>query len=165
MSLAKLVQTLPQEIYDHVFDLTFADFDEKRRIEIDMDYKPPSILHINKATRERLSRSYYRSTFYIETCMLHRWTGHLAPSDIRALQAVRVKIGNQPVHCHGIRIDDHMCSRLCCIGKTIYIWDGIFTSGLQLEVIYIEVVNVMTVCGMAVDPMWVLLSKIMSFAA
>lgn len=58
------VQSLPAELYNEIYNLTFtADFEET--CKINRHYKPPSILQVNKRWRSALSPSFYRDTIFV----------------------------------------------------------------------------------------------------
>lgn len=71
-SLAALVQSLPQELYDEIYDLTFTADDEPRVIY--KDYTPPHLLHVDSASRAKYARSYYgSSTFKLPLVFGEKW--------------------------------------------------------------------------------------------
>lgn len=53
------LQTLPQELYDQIFALTFTINAES--VVINEHYKPPSQLQVCSRTRKNLMKSYYRN--------------------------------------------------------------------------------------------------------
>lgn len=56
--LRELLQRVPQELYDNIFELVFtADHEVVRNIT--RDYKPPVQLQVSRATRELFAESYY----------------------------------------------------------------------------------------------------------
>lgn len=72
-NLASLVQALPQELVDEIFNLTVTLDSEPRYV--DRKDRPPSNLQVNRATRSRLLPSYYGkdSKFYMREGDLVRW--------------------------------------------------------------------------------------------
>ena len=69
-TLAELVQSLPQELFDRIADHTFAmpDLngdkpttisDTKVQVVIDKSYKPPFQLQINRSIRAAFAQKYY----------------------------------------------------------------------------------------------------------
>lgn len=52
------VESLPQELYDQVFELTFTSQPENHHIKIGV-YKPPAELQVNRATRKTFAQDYY----------------------------------------------------------------------------------------------------------
>lgn len=57
--LATLVQSLPQELYDQVFSLTFTSIPTINPIIITKSYKPPSCLQVSRDTRATFAAAYY----------------------------------------------------------------------------------------------------------
>ncbi|CZT15022.1 uncharacterized protein RCC_12058 [Ramularia collo-cygni] len=53
------LQTLPQEIYDKIYTLTFAYDAEEEACIITQDYKPPFQLQIDRKTRAAFIKKYY----------------------------------------------------------------------------------------------------------
>lgn len=49
-TLAGLVQSLPAELYNEIYELTFTK--TSTVVQVDKGYRPPSTLHVNRATRE-----------------------------------------------------------------------------------------------------------------
>lgn len=93
--LACRVQSLPQELQDQIFDMTFATF-LPHTVDITAACRPPSILQVNRRTREPLATQYYtRTTFQLgnsdEPChpsVLAQWLGSLTCSHLHQLNAV-----------------------------------------------------------------------------
>lgn len=71
--LAHLVQSLPQELYDCVYNLTFTANDEE--VNIFYTYSPPRILAVSRATRTQAAATYYSTTtfFCSSRRYLFRW--------------------------------------------------------------------------------------------
>lgn len=65
--LAARVQSLPQELYDHIYSEVFtAPFDlAKIEIKVDDSYKPPAQLQVSRASREQFAQSYYGNTLFV----------------------------------------------------------------------------------------------------
>lgn len=55
---------LPAELFNDIKDLVFSlDTDT---VHINLDYKPPALLQVNRATREQFATAYYgKTTFYL----------------------------------------------------------------------------------------------------
>jgi hypothetical protein len=72
-SLTKKLNSLPQELYDSIFDTVFTA--GPRRINIEHSYQPPSLLSINSATRKQFATSYYANTTFVfdNDVILHQW--------------------------------------------------------------------------------------------
>ncbi|EME80099.1 uncharacterized protein MYCFIDRAFT_77881 [Pseudocercospora fijiensis CIRAD86] len=58
--LHDLLHTLPQELFDKIYDMTFA-VNPAATIAVDESYKPPVQLQISRATREDFAKRYYGS--------------------------------------------------------------------------------------------------------
>lgn len=73
VDLASLVEGLPSELYNKIYDLTFGRFDGEHHIN--SSHKPPSCLQTDHATRQRLLDSYYGkdSIFYLSPQKGERW--------------------------------------------------------------------------------------------
>ena len=72
--LKSRLYSLPQELFDEIFDLTFT-IDKNSVTFIDASYKPPSILQVNRATRNLTSRAYYQTTFKSrDSMLLAKWS-------------------------------------------------------------------------------------------
>lgn len=83
--LASLVQALPGELYNKIYDLTFT-FDDI--YNIDRNYKPPSSLQVNRATRNAHMKIYYRSIFHVGMENLIKWLASLTCGQARTLTDV-----------------------------------------------------------------------------
>lgn len=71
-NFAALVQSLPQELYDEIYDLTFTADDEPR--VINKDYKPPHLLYVDRASRTKYVKSYYgNGTFMLPPAFGQTW--------------------------------------------------------------------------------------------
>lgn len=73
-TLASLVQALPAELYNEIYDLTFTADPGNRYI--DGNYKPPSCLQVSRSTRKTFEQSYYgnNSIFYGGWKYASKWT-------------------------------------------------------------------------------------------
>lgn len=60
--LSTLIQSLPQELIDAIFTLVFIL--SKHQVEISRGYLPPSLLQINRSTRENFAAEYYSRTIF-----------------------------------------------------------------------------------------------------
>lgn len=74
-TLHQLLQTLPQELYDRIHDLTFTPT-SNATVSIANNYTPPSPLQVSAATRQSFAQSYYTSNaFHSKDCeILCSWT-------------------------------------------------------------------------------------------
>lgn len=59
--LIERVQSLPAELYNHIQKLTFAT-DSTQSCDINSEYKPPVLLHVQKPFRQVFARAYYSKT-------------------------------------------------------------------------------------------------------
>lgn len=64
LSFHDLLYSLPQELFDKVHEHVFAEAPEKL-VVIDKDYKPPSLLQVNRATRAEFAKSYYAYSVFV----------------------------------------------------------------------------------------------------
>lgn len=62
--LLQLMQILPQELFDKIYDLTFM-FNVREEVMINSEYKPPSVLAVNKVTRAQAARQFYTNVTFI----------------------------------------------------------------------------------------------------
>ena len=60
MELTGPLGTLPWELYDYVYDLTFSN--ARDYAIIDSDYRPPANLQVNHGTRIQTAQQYYADT-------------------------------------------------------------------------------------------------------
>lgn len=72
------LHSLPQELYDHIFDEVFAA--PRSRIDIGQSYGPPQLLTISSATSKQFATSYYRNTTFVvdNDVILHQWIRRVA---------------------------------------------------------------------------------------
>ena len=61
--LATRVQSLPQELYDHIFNEVFTAPSEDI-VTIDRSSRPPKCLQVNRRSRELFAQSYYSNTTF-----------------------------------------------------------------------------------------------------
>ena len=94
-SIAHLVQSLPQEIYDQVYDLVFYAAISKGRT-IDRTYRPPPQLHVSRAIREDFSETLYRdATFTIgEEVLL--WARSIPAKHFSKIGTIRIMRARAP---------------------------------------------------------------------
>ncbi|KAF2166094.1 hypothetical protein M409DRAFT_23821 [Zasmidium cellare ATCC 36951] len=73
-SLRNRLLSVPQELHDKIFSLTFTA-DTNTRL-ITSTYRPPSALHVNRLTRQTFSKSYFSAPaiFHVENeAILGKW--------------------------------------------------------------------------------------------
>lgn len=94
--LHHLLHGLPQELFDKIYDLTFA-VDPTTAMDIGRFYKPPVQLQINHATREDFAKRYYASEagFRLKdrpesSTTLFRWLSTLPASHQRRIDRIDV---------------------------------------------------------------------------
>ena len=81
--LTEKLHSLPQELYDCIFDAVFTA--TTHRIDIGHSYRPPYLLSISSATRKQFAKTYYANTTFVvdNDVILHQWlrgisaAGHL----------------------------------------------------------------------------------------
>ena len=92
--LAPLLQSLPQEIYDEIYELTFsATCTTPNTIEIDTKhYSPPSILQVDSASRRLAVPSYYSSHTFVahDEKVLDAWLCSIACEHMDDLRKVHL---------------------------------------------------------------------------
>ena len=60
------VQSLPPELYNTIYDLTFTAYSiQGANVELDSSYRPPSCLQVSKASRDEFAASYYAHTIFM----------------------------------------------------------------------------------------------------
>lgn len=76
-TLAGLVQALPLELYNEVYEFTFYSVPGEHYI--DRDYKPPSCLQVDRLTRNRFAQTYYGkgSIFCVSRKDCSKWLASL----------------------------------------------------------------------------------------
>ena len=81
-SLVELVQNLPRELFDEIFELTFTS--NALEVKIIGSYLPPPQLQVSRSTREAFAACYGDSCFLFE----HLW-GHNSESSGFSLERLR----------------------------------------------------------------------------
>lgn len=62
-SLNKMIQDLPQELQDHVFDFVVRTMPAV--VKINSAYRPPAQMGINQSTRKKFAKLYYEQTTFV----------------------------------------------------------------------------------------------------
>ncbi|CAK1358072.1 uncharacterized protein RHO25_007844 [Cercospora beticola] len=65
-SLRDHLETLPQELYDKIYDFTFTA-EEKVVYIFHCDDRPPHLLQVDRRSRQKFTASYYSSTTFLFT--------------------------------------------------------------------------------------------------
>jgi hypothetical protein len=112
-TLCELVQALPRELYDEIYNLTFTA--NGGEIHVDKNYKPPAQLHVNRASRELFAKQYYgNTTFHFAdpgTKVAGKWLGALQ------WRTTRVLLGIRSIQIQGQRGKvNSSCNSLCHAG-------------------------------------------------
>lgn len=111
--LAVRVQSLPQELYDQVYDLVFTA-PVGQVVDINASYVPPAALQVNLSSRKQFANSYYGNTVFtleddftvemssdafestdIDTDALHqvtKWLGSISSAQQRLVRDIRVVV-------------------------------------------------------------------------
>lgn len=79
--LGQLLQGLPQELYDSIYDYVFTT--DAEEVSITSDYRPPAQLQVTRASRNLFARTYYREPTFI----CHKSDDPLLLKWLRALPA------------------------------------------------------------------------------
>jgi len=90
-TLAAGLLTLPQELRDVIYDLTFTTSPPLTRY-INTTYKPPNLLQVTKASRQLFAQSYYSTTILFECAdskLLSAWFRSLTPAHQDLIRALR----------------------------------------------------------------------------
>lgn len=88
-SLAQLIPTLPQELFDTIYGLVFAS--DKNRVEVTAAYKPPVQLQVDRASRQLFASIYYGgTTFILEPSIGHKWIASLATGAFDTISSLEV---------------------------------------------------------------------------
>jgi len=90
-TLAAGLLTLPQELKDIIYDLTFTTSPPLTRY-INKTYKPPLLLQVNRASRHLFAQSYYSTTLVFECAdikFLGAWFRSLTPTHQDLIAALR----------------------------------------------------------------------------
>ncbi|CAK1358073.1 uncharacterized protein RHO25_007843 [Cercospora beticola] len=64
-SLRELMQSLPQELYDEIYNLTFTA--NQKVLYVTRTYHPPHLTRIDHNSRTKFVASYYRNTTFLFT--------------------------------------------------------------------------------------------------
>jgi len=75
--LPKLVQALPTELFDQIYENTFTH--EQSTQVINKAYKPSHLLQVDRASRSLFAISYYGRTLYTTDDPYERWTINKQP--------------------------------------------------------------------------------------
>lgn len=80
--LAKRVQNLPPELYNLIYKFTFSFASGNRLIYRDLvsQYKPPTVLQVDRASRALAAPSYYNNTLFCFTIKVGRAAGGWPPA-------------------------------------------------------------------------------------
>lgn len=91
MSLAEHVQTLPPEIYNMIYGLTFSPNDCEV-VTIDDDYEPPIVLEIDQKSRHLFAERYYGCAIFRVAgfTYLKHWLSCLSQEHRSMLRCVRI---------------------------------------------------------------------------
>jgi hypothetical protein len=98
-SLASLMQTLPVELFDNIYNLTVAAITpvpSHHILEISPTSQPPKILQISKDFRIDLAQAYYSTNIFLFTskALCVQWLAHI-PAE-HAVMIRRLRIDVQP---------------------------------------------------------------------
>lgn len=87
--LVSLLQGLPAELFNEIFEYTFTP--TTSQVAITTAYRPPLELQISTLSREKFARRYYGSTKFIagDMTVLVHWLRHLRVKHIERLADVR----------------------------------------------------------------------------
>ena len=86
----QLLDSLPQELYDYIYDEVFAS--PVQRIDIGGSYRAPHLLSVTSGSRKQFAKSYYYNTVFIfgNDVILHRWLhGVAAVGNLPLLRDIR----------------------------------------------------------------------------
>lgn len=88
-NLPALVQALPSELYNEIFELTFT----VNKREINTIHHPPALLHVTRATRQSFAKSYYGqgSIFYVPKELLNKFICSLPNAHSSIITEIRVR--------------------------------------------------------------------------
>lgn len=65
-SLRDLLESLPQELYEQIYNETFTiDSSLHQEIHINKSWRPPLLLQVNRASRAKILHSYYSSHTFV----------------------------------------------------------------------------------------------------
>lgn len=87
--LPALMQRLPQEIFDNIYQLVFTAASEPR--QIDKHYRPPVQLQVDRASRKTFARIYYgdNSTFVLDSSIQIQWACSLPAAHFDKITRIR----------------------------------------------------------------------------
>ena len=86
----QLLHSLPQELYDYIYDEVFAS--PVQRIDIGGSYRAPHLLSVTSGSRKQFAKSYCYNTVFIfdNDVILHRWLhGVAAVGNLPLLRDIR----------------------------------------------------------------------------
>lgn len=91
-SLRDLMQSLPQELYDEIYNLTFTA--NQKVLYVTRTYRPPHLTRIDHNSRTKFVASYYRNTTFLFTRRrtFRRWKRALAHMSNTAFHKLYVAI-------------------------------------------------------------------------
>lgn len=102
--LPRLVQSLPRELFDEIFDLVFTTL-TSTRVTIDKDCKPPSELQVNHFTRKQFAQVYFRDVTFIirPSTMAQHWLDSMPVQHLKLVNRIHM------LHKPQLEIDlDHL---------------------------------------------------------
>lgn len=90
--LREHLETLPQELYDMIYDLTFTA-EERVVYVLQRKHYPPHLLQVDHHSRQKFTASYYSSTTFLFTSAgsCARWTDALKHVPSTAFRALYVR--------------------------------------------------------------------------
>lgn len=90
--LPQLVQSLPQELYDHILGLVFKS--QPHFTPVTEGLTPPVQLHVDKSSRATFAKEYYGNGVFRfhDLDLLCKWIIALTPEQCRLLGAERVTL-------------------------------------------------------------------------
>lgn len=101
-SLPELVQALPRELYDEIYDLTFTAEANTTVVLDRKDSNPfPNLLHVDRSSRSVFAKSYYANTTFTFTlwypgardlAFVSRWLRGLSAEHVCLVQTLLVKV-------------------------------------------------------------------------
>ena len=120
--LSQRIQGLPAELYAHIYHRTFtADLGKPIIIRFG-SYRPPHLLHVNRASRAQYASSFYGNTIFEISpqkpgimAVSFRWLESMSDEHRGLLQDVRLLAADFRVHgtpIKGTHIEDVLKNRL-----------------------------------------------------
>jgi hypothetical protein len=112
--LSALMQSLPQELYDAIFEYA-KPFDGPQAIIIDINktYKPPTFLHMTHASRSNYDPYFATNVFSFDNLEVgFKWLKTMRPEHRRELLTIRCNVFSHPHHLYylmdkgGLRAED-----------------------------------------------------------